>query len=166
MSANREVFAKIFLGNIYNALTSFSPNFSRLFYSSLKFFSAECFPCTDYDHLVFRTFMKSWRTILRTVQYQFAVGTMECLRLLDGLLALSVLVVCNHASTVAVNVTGVDLVQEISDTLCALNLPTLFNHIFHHCAQDGVPASKCGEYYIYLWYSINVIVHFKVAWFL
>ena len=78
---------------------------------------------------------------------------MERVRLL---LALSVLVACNHASPVAVNVTGVDLVQEISHTLCTLDYWTLLNHIFRYCAQDDVPASKCGECIIR-----NVIVHFK-----
>ena len=72
-------------------------------------------------------------------------------RLLHGLLALSVLLACNRAAVVAeaavaVNVTSTDLVQEISDTLCAVDIPTLFSHIFRFCAQDGVPKLKCGKY--------------------
>ena len=72
-------------------------------------------------------------------------------RLLQGLLALSVLLACNHpvsvaAAEAAVNVTDGDLVQEISNSLCTANYQTVIPKIFHYFAQDDVPRSKCGEY--------------------
>ena len=72
-------------------------------------------------------------------------------RLLQGLLALSVLLACNHpvsvaAAEAAVNVTRSDLVQEISNSLCTANYLTVLNSLSHYCAQDDVPPSKCGEY--------------------
>ena len=72
-------------------------------------------------------------------------------RLLQGLLALSVLLACNHpvsvaAAKAAVNVTIGDLVQEISNSLCTANLLTVYSNILQYCAQDDVPSSKCGEY--------------------
>ena len=91
--------------------------------------------------------IKSWDVPHNTVVCTWL--TME--RLLQGLLALSVLLACNHAVSVAaaeaaVNVTGGYLVQEISNSLCTANHLTVFSRIFHYCAQDDVPTSKCGEY--------------------
>ena len=73
-------------------------------------------------------------------------------RLLQGLLALSVLLACNHpvsvaAAEAAVNGTSAgDLVQDISNSLCTANYQTVIPKINDYCAQDDVPPSECGEY--------------------